>query len=343
MTIKGTQASRPHVQTGGQTITARKEIEIMKKITTVLNSPTRIALFAVCCVLLISIVAFATIQAGAGVNANKTLGMDKGVNIALNDAGLRAEDVRNLSAHYDTEDGVPVYEIKFTAGGFSYEYQIKASDGTIIEADRGAATKTGVTETQTTDKNTQDGTSDNSTAAGKITKARAKELALAHAGVSASKATFVEAKLDYEDGVQVYEIEFYSGSTEYDYEINAETGEILSFDKDIENFSIPKKNNTSSGSSQTTPSSNYIGVDKAKSIALKNAGLSASSVTFTKAKLDREDGVRVYEIEFYTSTKEYEYEINAKTGKIRDKDVEYFDDDDDDDWDDDDWDDDWDD
>ena len=134
-----------------------------------------------------------------------------------------------------------------------------------------------------------------------------------------------------------------SGSTEYDYEINAETGEILSFDKDIENFSIPKKNNTSSGSSQTTPSSNYIGVDKAKSIALKDAGLSASSVTFTKAKLDREDGVRVYEIEFYTSTKEYEYEINAKTGKIRDKDVEYFDDDDDDDWDDDDWDDDWDD
>lgn len=179
----------------------------MKKITTVLNSPTRIALFAACCVLLISIVAFTTIQAGAGVNANKTLGMDKGVNIALNDAGLRAEDVSNLSAHYETEDGVPVYEVKFTAGGFSYEYQIKASDGTIIGADRDAAKKTGVTETQTTDKNTQDGTSDNSTAAGKITKARAKELALAHAGVSASKATFVEAKLDYEDGVQVYEIE----------------------------------------------------------------------------------------------------------------------------------------
>ena len=314
MTIKGTQASRPHVQTGGQTITARKEIEIMKKITTVLNSPTRIALFAACCVLLISIVAFATIQAGAGVNANKTLGMDKGVNIALNDAGLRAEDVSNLSAHYDTEDGVPVYEVKFTAGGFSYEYQIKASDGTIIEEDIDAATKTRLTEPHPTAKHTQDGTSDNSTAAGKITKAKAKELALAHAGVSASKATFVEAKLDYEDGVQVYEIKFYSGSTEYDYEINAETGEILSFDKDIENFSIPKKNNTSSGSSQTTPSSNYIGVDKAKSIALKDAGLSASSVTFTKAKLDREDGVRVYEIEFYTSTFESEYEINAKTG-----------------------------
>ena len=100
-------------------------------------------------------------------------------------------------------------------------------------------------------------------------------------------------------------------------------GEIISYDKDIENYSIPSKN---SGSSQT-PSSNYIGADKAKSIALKDAGLSSSSVTFTKAKLDREDGVRVYEIE------EYEYEINASSGKIRDKDVE-FNDDFDEEWDD---------
>lgn len=295
----------------------------MKKITTVLNSPARIALFAVCCVLVIGIVAFSAIQAGAGVNTNKTLGMDKGVNIALNDAGLRAEEVSDLSAHYDTEDGVPVYEVSFSSGGFAYEYQIKASDGTILEADRDAQKQTKTTDTPAAG-------SEN-----KITKAKAKEIALTHAGVSASKATFVQAKLDSEDGVQVYEVEFYSGSTEYDYEINAKTGEILSFDKDIEDFTIPKKPADSSDAAQTKPSSDYIGVDKAKSIALNNAGLSASSVTFTKAKLDREDGIRVYEIEFYTDTKEYDYEINAKTGKILDKDVEYIEDDDDldEDWD----------
>ena len=302
----------------------------MKKITTVLNSPTKIALFAICCVLIISIIALAAVQASAGVNANKTLGMDKGVNIALNDAGLRAEDVSDLSAHYDTEDGIPVYEVKFTSGGYEYDYQIKASDGTILEADRDALKQAGTSKTPAsgTDKTAK---TDPAGTAGtdKITKAKAKEIALAHAGVSASKATFVEVKLDREDGVQVYEVEFYSGSTEYDYEINAKTGEILSFDKDIEDFSIPKKD--TSGSAQTKPASDFIGVDKAKSIALNNAGLSASSVTFTKAKLDREDGVRVYEIEFCTSTKEYEYEINAKTGKILDKDVEELDDED---WDD---------
>ncbi len=302
----------------------------MKKITTVLNSPTKIALFAICCVLVIAIVAFAAVQAGASVNANKTLGMDKGVNIALNDAGLRAEDVSNLSAHYDTEDGIAVYEVTFTSGGYEYDYQIKASDGTILEADRDALKQAGTNKKPASGKDQTAQTDSNSTAdTGKITKAKAKEIALAHAGVSASKATFVEVKLDKEDGVQVYEVEFYSGSTEYDYEIHAKTGEILSFDKDIEDFSIPKKD--TSGSAQTKPTSDYIGVDKAKSIALNNAGLSASSVTFTKAKLDREDGVRVYEIEFCTNAKEYEYEINAKTGKILDKDVEELDDED---WDD---------
>ena len=62
-------------------------------------------------------------------------------------------------------------------------------------------------------------------------------------------------------------------------------------------------------------------------------------MTFTKAKLDREDGVRVYEIEFFTQDKEYEYEISATDGTIRSKDIERnddFDDDDDfgEDWDD---------
>lgn len=302
----------------------------MKKITTVLNSPAKIALFAICCVLIIGIVAFATMQAGAGINKNKTLGMDKGVNIALDDAGLRAEDVSNLSSHYDTEDGVAVYEVTFTSGGFAYDYQIKASDGTILEADRDAVKQADTSKTPAsgTDKSTPSdmtGTANTD----KITKAKAKEIALAHAGISASKATFVEAKLEEDDGVQVYEIEFYSGSTEYDYEIHAKTGDILDWDKDIENFKIPKTD--TSGSAQTKPTSDYIGVDKAKSIALNSAGLSASSVTFTKAKLDRDDGLRVYEIEFYTNTKEYEYEINAKTGKILDWDAEELDDED---WDD---------
>lgn len=63
---------------------------------------------------------------------------------------------------------------------------------------------------------------------------KAKEIALNHAGLSASDVTFVKAELDYEDGVRVYEIEFWSGRTEYDYEINAESGEIVSYNREMD-------------------------------------------------------------------------------------------------------------
>ena len=53
----------------------------MKKITAMLNSPVKIAGFTACAVLLIGLIVFGTIQASAGINENKTIGMDKGVNV----------------------------------------------------------------------------------------------------------------------------------------------------------------------------------------------------------------------------------------------------------------------
>ena len=282
----------------------------MKKFTNVSNYQKKLAAIAVCGALVISGVSFSMSQADASTSA-ALIGMGKGADIALSDAGLKENQVNDLTAKYRTENGLSFYTVTFTSGSYTYEYRLNAVDGSILQADRNAVTQE--TETGTT-------TGSQTTTTKKITKAKAKSIALKHAGVSASKATFVKAKLDYEDGRRVYEIEFYSGNTEYDYEILASNGKIISYDKDIENYKIPRKN---------TSSSTYIGKAKAKSIALKNAGVSASSATFTKTKLDYEDGIRVYEIEFYTNSAEYEYEINAKTGKIRDMDVEHFDCDDD--------------
>lgn len=69
----------------------------------------------------------------------------------------------------------------------------------------------------------------------------------------------------------------------------------------------------SGGSSQDT---NYISADKAQSIALQHAGVSASDATFRKAHLDRDDGIYVYELEFVSGDLEYDYEIHATTGAI---------------------------
>ena len=85
-------------------------------------------------------------------------------------------------------------------------------------------------------------------------------------------------------------------------------------------------NNTSTGKTSTVSevaaSRHYISMDKAKSITLKDVGLRPSFVTFEKALLKKDDGKVMYEIEFFTSAYEYEYEVDAYTGAILSKDVD---------------------
>ena len=219
--------------------------------------------------------ALAQAQVGAGAGANKAIGLDKGVNAALQDAGFKSDEVTGLIAQYDNEDGTATYEVEFTAGGFEYEYTIKAADGTVLEARREEAEAPKIKESDVKFEDKLPDTEAPSQAQEPEPK-QAKEPATAEAPVQASE--------------------------------------------------------------PSQPASKYIGVDKAKSIALSDAGLKSSEATFTKAKLDKEDGVTVYEIEIYSGRAEYEYEIDASTGAIRDKDIDRDDDDDDDD-DDDEWDD----
>lgn len=65
-----------------------------------------------------------------------------------------------------------------------------------------------------------------------------------------------------------------------------------------------------------------IGIDKATEIALADAGLAESDVQFTKQNSDIDDGVNIYEIEFTSGETKYEYDIDAATGKILDRDTD---------------------
>ena len=143
-----------------------------------------------------------------------------------------------------------------------------------------------------------------------ITESEAKEIALEHAGVSNKKATFVKSKLDWEDGRRVYEVEFYADDyTEYDYEIDAVTGKILSYDYDAEDYKAP----SNSGS--------YIGEEKAKSIAVSNVK-GAETNNVVKVEFDYDDGRAVYEVKVVYNAMEYEFEIDASNGKILSRDAE---------------------
>ena len=150
---------------------------------------------------------------------------------------------------------------------------------------------------------------DTDTASTLIGETRAKEIALNHAGLTSSQVSFLQLKLDWENGRQVYEVEFYSGNKEYDYEIDALSGAVVGYDYDIENYTIP--------SSSTASSSSLIGETRAKEIALDHAGVTSSQVSFLWSKLDWENGRQVYEVEFYSGNQEYDYEIDALTGEVR--------------------------
>ena len=65
-----------------------------------------------------------------------------------------------------------------------------------------------------------------------IGEEKAKELALQKAGINADGVTFDRIELDRDDGVWQYEVDFHHEGIEYDIDIKADNGEILSFEKE---------------------------------------------------------------------------------------------------------------
>lgn len=74
----------------------------------------------------------------------------------------------------------------------------------------------------------------NTSSVANITAARAKEIAFERAGVKSADARFVEVEYDFDDDWRRWEfsVEFESNGFEYSCEINAETGEIVEFEKE---------------------------------------------------------------------------------------------------------------
>ena len=159
---------------------------------------------------------------------------------------------------------------------------------------------------------------------GYIGEDKAKSIAKDHLGEDISDIKKVSVKMDYEDGRMIYEVEFYTSSGEHEFEIDAITGKIIDYDYDgynnknnKEETPVPPRNEE-----KVTGSQKFIGINTAKNIALKHAKLTESDIRGLEVELDREDGIIIYEVEFKYKGFEYEYEINAITGKIMDWEIE---------------------
>ena len=154
------------------------------------------------------------------------IGTDKATDIAAAAFG-KASTAKMAYSEVDPElDESPAhYEVEIRSQtGEEFEYKVDAYTGAILESKREAADGTEVPVVQPSKP----------AASGDIGYAKAKSIALNHAGVSENKAYDMEIELDDEDGRLIYEVEFKSGNMEYSYEINAATGAILKHEAELD-------------------------------------------------------------------------------------------------------------
>lgn len=204
-------------------------------------------------ILTIACIGGGTVYAGSVVSKNNLIGEDAAEEFAILDADITWDEVSGLHTYLERDKGRYVYDIEFHAGQAKYEYEILAEDGSVLDKEvktigtTTAAEQTDSRQKEETDLQAADTDSGqdtgNAAPAAPQTESKprylsvdeAKKIALDHAGLTEDQVRFSTAKFDDDDSEgEEYEIEFYIGQTEYEYEIDARTGAIRDFSKEID-------------------------------------------------------------------------------------------------------------
>ena len=239
----------------------------------------------------------------SGAASNKAyIALEQALNAVYKHAGVAAEDIVKLEMEFDSKGGTMIYEVEFETAAKKGEYEINAATGAILKSEVKQH-------------------SSSADPSGYIGAAAAKDAALAHAGVAAGDVLEIELELDSDDHGVIYQVEFQTGSREYEYKINAATGAVVTYETKGRKNTV----NQSSGSGTSTGSA-YIGEPAAKKSALTHAGVAESSTTYVECYLEYEDGKPVcYCVEFKVSKAKYEYEIDLYSGAVLNYAVESYD------------------
>ncbi len=252
------------------------------------------------------------------------ISMEEAQEAALKAADIEAADADISATTLGEVAGVTCYKVEFTSGEYVYAYTINAETGAVMEMSsqeqnaQASGTQTEVADpavpaTAQTSGSAQAQTSaaapaQNATGTGTVDEASAQKIALEHAGVKAADATITKSKLDYEDGHQVYDIEWYAGGAKYDYEIAADTGEIISFAYEEKTMGADSRSVT-------------VSEADAKKTALDRVS-GATDKDLYEWKLDYDDGRPEYEGKIIYGGTEYEFTIDAATGSVMEWDAE---------------------
>ena len=159
------------------------------------------------------------------------IGMDAARTAAEEYAGTTAVDSVTAEVDPELDESPAHYEVELQTAWGEFEYLVDAYTGKVLSGQKdllAAVSASNETPKPSGQKPTPSGTVQD------IGYAKAKSIALNHAGLSENQAYDMDIELDDEDGKLVYEIEFKSGNMEYDYEINAASGAILKHETEID-------------------------------------------------------------------------------------------------------------
>lgn len=136
-----------------------------------------------------------------------------------------------------------------------------------------------------------------------ITESEAQNIAYEYAGVNSRDVTILTIQKDRED--REYEIRFYDDTYEYEVDVNYNSGRVVNFEKDLRDQANIDQDTSVSMSEE-----------EARNIALQKIGKTSDEVTFTRVRIDRENGITVYDVYFYDMEKEYELSIDVDTKEV---------------------------
>ena len=149
-------------------------------------------------------------------------------------AGTTALDSVTVEVDSELDESPAHYEVELHTAWGEFEYLVDAYTGKVISGQKDLLTTASTPSTPNVTTKPSDQKPDPSGTAQDIGYAKAKSIALNHAGVSENEAYDMDIELDDEDGILVYEVEFKSGNMKYDYEINAATGAILKHESELD-------------------------------------------------------------------------------------------------------------
>ena len=164
-----------------------------------------------------------------------------------------------------------------------------------------------------------------------ITAEDAKTIALQHADLVEEEVTFSKCELDEDFDGPNYDVEFHTEDRlEYDYEIDAFTGEILGQDWDgddtlfaegMEEATSDVASNEDIANNSHNPTNTIISEEDARKIALEQVS-GATDEHIREFDRDYDDGRLKYEIEIFFEDKEYTFDIDARDGAILERELD---------------------